>query len=295
MNSPSGDRRFTSLSAEDRQDRFANSGGVPIVDSEDGTTPYIEYQSIDRLLALQHPRTDEPAEWTFYVIGQVMELLFKLVHHELVTVRDELATGEVTAALHVLRRVDRSQTLLEDCWGPLEAISPVEFNRFRDELGSASGLGSYMFRQVEFVLGNKSEALARMHEPTLAADGVKTAFREPSVWDAAHRALVTQGFALSMELLDRDPATAYSPVAEVEEAWATVYRSPEKYPLLHDLAEALSLLAHRHHRWRSTHILVAERILGNKPGTGATAGVSWLQQAAQGRLFPELLSCRSLL
>jgi tryptophan 2,3-dioxygenase len=288
-------RRFASLTAADRQNRYTASGGSPVIESRYGTTPYIEYQSIDQLLNLQHPRTDEPAEWTFYVLGQVMELLFKLIHHELVTIRDHLIAGDVYAALHVLRRLDRTQILLENCWGPLEAISPAEFNHFRDELGSASGFGSYMFRQVEFLLGNKSAALARMHADTTAAAGVRTAFVEPSVWDAAHHILAAHGFPISAALLDRDPTSEYVPDAGVEAAWTVVHRSPTVHPLLHALAEALSLLAHRHHRWRSVHILVAERILGSKPGTGATAGIAWLQQAAQGRLFPELLSCRSLL
>jgi tryptophan 2,3-dioxygenase len=292
---PAKPRRFAPLTEADRQDRYTSSGGSPVIESSDDTTPYIEYQSIDQLLALQHPRSDEPAEWTFYVLGQVMELLFKLIHHELVTVREHLAVADVEAALRVLRRLDRTQTLLEDCWGPLEAISPAEFNNFRDQLGSASGLGSYMFRQVEFVLGNKSAALGRMHEQTSAADGVRTAFIQPSVWDAAHRTLAAHGFPVAAAILDRDPTSDYIPDAGVEAAWAAVYRSPAEHPRLHALAEALSLLAHRHHRWRSVHILIAERILGNKPGTGATAGVAWLQQAAQGRLFPELLSCRSLL
>ncbi|MFD3657789.1 tryptophan 2,3-dioxygenase family protein [Streptomyces sp. NPDC058620] len=47
--------------------------------------------------------------------------------------------------------------------------------------------------------------------------------------------------------------------------------------------------------WRATHVLAVERMLGNKPGTGGTAGVTWLQQLAHHRFFPELWSARSLL
>jgi tryptophan 2,3-dioxygenase len=283
------------LDEEARQRRAGATGGEPAMDAHPGRTPYAEYERIDELLALQQPRTNEPAEWTFYVLGQIMELIFKLLHHELVEVRDALLDDDMPGALHRLGRIGAVQQLLQSCWTPLETISPVEFNRFRDALGSASGLHSAMYRRLESVLGNKQPRLAALHEGTPDEAAVQSDLRSPSLWDAATRRLAEAGLAIEVRALSGDWAKPYKPEQSVEDAWTEVYRHPTDHPDLFQLGEALSTIAHNHHRWRAVHVLVAERILGDKPGTGATSGVAWLQRSAAHRIFPELLASRSRL
>ncbi len=282
------------LTEQARHERATRSAGEPIRDWPTGSTPYIDYQSIDTLLSLQHPRTDERAEMTFFVMGQVKELLFKLLYLEIRNVRDDLFAEDLEGAMWVLRRVDEVQRLLEGCWNVLAAISPSEFARFRDELGAASGLGSYMYRQVEFVLGNKSTRLASLHsEVPGITEQVTEALREPSAWDAANWLLAQRGHPIGRHFLDRDKERSYPPEDDVVAAWAAIYRDPDADPGAYRLAEALSDLAHRHHRWRGIHLLVVERILGSdKPGTGGTQGLEWLRQSADHRVFPELLLAR---
>jgi len=97
-----GPTPYSPLTESQRRERAARSGGQPIRESSGGSTPYIDYQRIDVLLSLQHPRTDEPAEMTFYVMGQVKELLFKLLYVELCRVRDELFDNRLERALWIV-------------------------------------------------------------------------------------------------------------------------------------------------------------------------------------------------
>ena len=59
------------------------TGGKPLVDFAGTSNPYVDYQSIDLLLSLQHPRSEGYDEMCFFVMGQVKELLFKAPHFEL--------------------------------------------------------------------------------------------------------------------------------------------------------------------------------------------------------------------
>lgn len=45
-------------------------------------TPYARYARLDELHSLQHPLSEAPAELSFIVTTQVMELLFGLLRHE---------------------------------------------------------------------------------------------------------------------------------------------------------------------------------------------------------------------
>jgi tryptophan 2,3-dioxygenase len=287
-------RAHVPLTEAERRNRASRSAGDPARDWAPGSTPYIDYQSIDTLLDLQHPRTDERAEMTLFVMGQVMELLFKLLYVETCRARDDLFTEDLDGALWVLRRTDESQRVLEACWDVLATVSPSEFVRFRDELGGASGVGSYMYRQLEFVLGNKSPGLAALHADVPGVtEEVAEALRAPSVWEAANWFLSTRGHSIGRAYLDQDPSLPHPPDDTVVAAWTAIYANPKADLSAYRLGEALSDLAHRHHRWRGIHLLVVERILGSeKPGSGGTEGLEWLRRSADHRVFPELLLAR---
>jgi tryptophan 2,3-dioxygenase len=46
-------------------------------------------------------------------------------------------------------------------------------------------------------------------------------------------------------------------------------------------------------RWRSLHVLMVERQIGAKTGTGGSAGVDYLRSTLDKRFFPELWALRS--
>ncbi|GAC1615483.1 MAG: hypothetical protein NVS4B13_09770 [Candidatus Elarobacter sp.] len=47
--------------------------------------------------------------------------------------------------------------------------------------------------------------------------------------------------------------------------------------------------------WRARYVLMVERMIGMKPGTGGSLGVSYLQTTLQRRFFPELWEVRTAL
>ncbi|MFJ9655744.1 tryptophan 2,3-dioxygenase [Streptomyces microflavus] len=254
------------------------------------TTEYIEYQSIDILLSLQRPHTDHVAEMTFYLSGQAKELLFKMVYEEVAAARLSLVTDRADEAAWGLRRAAIALEVLAKMWDILAAISPAEFNSFREELGEASGIDSYMYRMMEFSLGRKSESLARRHAgvPGVAED-VFRALHQSSLYDEALGLLNRRG------LLPETPRDGVWATDARLRAWARIYEESGPSSDLFRFSETLMDLAQAFSRWRALHLLLVERTIGNKAGTGGTTGVEWLRRSADHRFFPELWEARSVL
>jgi tryptophan 2,3-dioxygenase len=258
--------------------------------------PFANYVSSDVLLSLQRPGSQSAAEPAFMIMTQVMELLFKLVHTECLRARDLLENDDVAATLWTLRRLRYVCSVLISAWGVLGTLSPTEYGEFRDQFGQGSGFQSSMYRQLEFLLGNKDRAMAEAHRGEQAAyrDLVRT-LTEPSLYDAALRLLWRRGLPVPKSAVDRDWSRPYQEEDGIVAAWRTVYLERDRYGDLYLMAEALTDLAYDLGRWRSTHVLTAERMLGSKMGTGGTSGVNWLRRVAEQRFFPELWTVRSLL
>ncbi|WP_340564021.1 tryptophan 2,3-dioxygenase [Streptomyces sp. GSL17-111] len=284
-----GDRYRTKRSGSHLPQRFVDLYET----AAKGVAPkseYIAYQSIDTLLSLQQPHTDHPAEMTFYLVGQAKELLFKLVYEEICAARLSLVVDEADKAAWNLRRAAKALGPLTTTWDVLSGISPAEFNAFRDQLGSASGIDSFMYRMLEFTLGRKSESMARRHADVVGvSESVHRALHRSSVYDEALELLHRRGL-----LAGASGDGAWEPEA-ARQAWARVYQEHGPASDLFRLGETLVDLAHAFSRWRSLHLLLVERTIGNKPGTGGTTGIDWLRQAAEHRFFPELWEARSVL
>ncbi|WP_017572061.1 tryptophan 2,3-dioxygenase [Nocardiopsis halotolerans] len=257
-------------------------------------TPYVDYVGIDTLLSLQRPRTDEPAESSFIIATQVMELLFALVQERWEAARDALEADDVPGALAWLRRACNAQDVLNDSWGLLADMTPTEFNRFRDSFGEASGFQSHGYRKLEFLLGNKSAAMIRPHKGMSdVAKELTDLLERPGLYDAALRLLHRRGLPVPQDRVDRDWTRSYEASAEVEKAWLTVYADDTPGNELFLLAEALLDVAERVTRWRHRHLVAVKRTLGGRPGSGGSNGLRWLARNAEQDVFPELWSLRS--
>ena len=57
-------------SEKERQREVAKTAGMPITEFEGTSNPYIDYESIDLLLSLQHPRSAGYDEMCFIIMGQ---------------------------------------------------------------------------------------------------------------------------------------------------------------------------------------------------------------------------------
>ena len=59
------------------------------------------------------------------------------------------------------------------------------------------------------------------------------------------------------------------------------------------LAEKITALEYYFQEWRFKHMKTVARVIGQKPGTGGSAGVDYLVKALSLSFFPELWSMRT--
>ncbi|MER7754307.1 tryptophan 2,3-dioxygenase family protein [Kitasatospora sp. NPDC097643] len=251
-------------------------------------TPYARYARLEELHSLQHPRSKVPAELSFIVTTQVMELLFDLLRHEWTLAQQALREDDLPSALAALRRGTHVQDVLVESWDLLATMTPQEFNAFRSVFGEASGFQSSAFLHLEFLLGNKNAALLRMYDevPETLAE-LTGVLHAPGLYDDALALLARRGLPVRAEV----SAQRYQPDPAVADAWRRVYTDPE-FAALQPLGEALLDVAERVTRWRQRHLTAVKRTMGGKPGSGGSSGLSWLRKAAEQDVFPELWTIR---
>jgi tryptophan 2,3-dioxygenase len=242
---------------------------------------YADYLQLDTLLSAQRPQSDLHDEMLFVIIHQTKELWLKQMLHEVrfacALVRDD----RFAEAYKALSRVSRIQTVMTLSWDVLATLTPVDYSAFRDVLGTSSGFQSAQFREFEFRLGIKDPRFLDYYEGgTEGHAKLEAALAEPSLWDEANAALVRAGFAIDGE-------------GALKDGWLEIYRRPEEFFGLYQLAEKLVDLDDSLAAWRHKHLLTVERIIGMKKGTGGSAGAAYLASTLTKRAFPELWSLRT--
>ena len=88
------------------------------------------------------------------------------------------------------------------------------------------------------------------------------------------------------------------PVDDLERRRATllaIVRNRRRYPEEFYLSEALLSHDELFSSWRQRHVLMVERQIGSKTGTGGSTGASYLRKTLDKRFFPELWDLRSYL
>jgi tryptophan 2,3-dioxygenase len=255
---------------------------------------YGDYLGLDTLLSAQKPRSGAHDETLFIVIHQASELWIKLCLHEIGAAIAQIQQDDLGPAFKMMSRVARVQALLIQSWEILSTMTPFDYASFRASLGKSSGFQSFQYRVLEFRLGNKNAAMARVFESNKAvAKQVREALDGPSIYDASLALLARRGLNIPKNKLARDFAKPYVADPRVTDAWRAVYRNTEKHWDLYELAEKLVDLEYRFHLWRFSHMKTVERIIGSKPGTGGTSGVNYLKKALELTFYPELWAVRS--
>src|SRR5262249_57728292 len=125
------------------------------------------------------------------------------------------------------------------------------FVSFRARLDAASGFQSDQFRQIEFVLGVKSEqAIQRFSEHGRARSALERRYRAPTLWDAFLQYLARERYDVPAACLQRDPTTAPEPSPEIQQILIDLYRrdlkNAELCGRLVDLDEGIQERLYRH-------------------------------------------------
>ena len=265
-----------------------------MTDARDMT--YAGYLDLDVLLSAQKPISDQHDEMLFVVIHQTKELWLKQMLHEVALAQALVRAGDLTPAYKSLARISRIQAVMTQSWDVLATMTPADYLRFRDVLGSSSGFQSDQFRRFEAMLGLKDEKFLKFHvERPHAHAALKAAMDAPSLYDDALARLAAAGLPVPDAVLTRDVSQPYVPSPGVEDAWLEVYRHPREFWELYQLAEKLVDLDDALLTWRHKHVVTVERIIGRRMGTGGTAGVAYLAETLSRRCFPELWSLRTRL
>lgn len=289
-------RNIDDSTNESREAMVKTTAGEPMVNFAGKSNPFIDYHRNDLLLSLQHMRSTGHDEMVFIIMTQCKELTFKAIHYEAYNMRARIQADDVAGALALAPRIKRLFEYLVKTWDVLSTITTSGFNEFRDCLGVSSGQQSYMYRHVEFILGNKSVRLAQAHanNPDVYPQ-LEKSLHSRSLYDEILALLHRRGHAMPASALDRDWSQAYAADPQVERAWLEVYADPTPDNPLYQLGEALIEIADLFSQYRWRHFTSVERILGLKPGTGGSAGVGWLKHVVEHRFFPELWNIRTVL
>jgi tryptophan 2,3-dioxygenase len=257
-------------------------------------TSYGGYLRLDLVLSAQHPRSAHHDEMLFIIQHQTSELWMKLMVHELAAAIAHVRADRLAPCFKILARVKQVQRQLFEQWAVLETLTPSEYVQFRGVLGPASGLQSFQFRAIEFMLGNKNAAMLAVHrhDPEVHA-WLKALLEAPSLYDEFLRHLARRGMPVPAERVERDWSRPYERHAQVVAVFRRIYEAPEEHWDAYDMCEKLVDVEENFQLWRFRHVKTVERIIGYKPGTGGTAGVAFLRKTLERPLFPELIDVRT--
>jgi len=251
---------------------------------------YGSYLRLPQLLDAQHLESDPPAhdELLFITIHQVYELWFKQLLHEVAAARDAMSGGidggRLWWAQHLLARVHVIERVLVQQVDVLETMTPQDFLEFRQRLAPASGFQSVQFRELEFLSGAKDPSYVERFRGITEAEQrhLDARLAEPSLWDAFLDVLRSAGLAT-----DDDAAVSAS--------LRTAAHDRTQYAVVWALAEALLQHDELAAGWRARHVVMVERMIGSKSGTGGSSGSGYLRSRLPMRYYPLLWDLRSQL
>src|SRR5436190_9885291 len=143
---------------------------------------YADYLKLDQLLSAQQPRSDLHDEMLFIVIHQTKELWMKELLHELRLAIDLVQADRFAEAYKAMARISRIQAVMTLSWDVLSTLTPVDYLKFRNVLGTSSGFQSVQFRELEYRLGLKDPVfLDHYDEGTAERSRLQAALDQPSL------------------------------------------------------------------------------------------------------------------
>ncbi len=223
---------------------------------------YPGYLKLDAILSAQHPLAPAElgaqvyaAEHFFIVVHQAFELWFK---QELL----DLANASVALSLPS----DDPELALDH----LQRVASVQ-RLLTQQMVLFDHLSPRSFLAFRPYLGEASGSESKQYRDVERALGLRGTAGSP-IYTAFTKALERAG--LSLETLYQNPSRS-----------GALYRVAE---LLVDISEGFWLLT-------AAHVRIAERTIGQKPGTGGTSGVEYLARALEQKAFPELWDVRTRL
>ncbi len=223
---------------------------------------YASYLHLDEILNAQHPIAPfelgpqvHAAEQFFIIVHQAFELWFKQELLDLQCATDVLAPPGTNA---------------EVALDHLQRVAAIQ-RLLQQQMVLFDHLSPRSFLAFRPYLGTASGSESAQFRAVERALGLRGHAGSP-VYRAFRAALDQVG--LTLEELYKEPTRG-----------GALYRVAEA---LVDISEGFWLLV-------AAHVRIAERAIGQKPGTGGTSGVPHLAESLERRAFPELWEVRTKL
>ncbi len=263
-----------------------------------GSISYGSYLRVNDLTGLQ-TLVSEPGhhdELLFIIIHQTYELWFKQLLHELDTIASMMARGHVLAASRLVNRCVEIEKVLVRQISVLETMTPMDFLAFRDKLQPASGFQSFQFRELEYALGMRESRFLSNHvDDAIATARLEKRLSEPPIPEAFWALLRDRGFDTPSLHHDADASETEAVREQRVAALTRLYAEFESWYDLFLLAEALIEMDEQLLLWRQRHVMMVERVIGGRRGTGGSTGAGYLKTTLDKRAFPELWDARTVM
>lgn len=223
---------------------------------QDQDAPYAARLRLPELMAVAgvHDREHLDREM-FLATHKECEIKFDQIVLYLEDARDALVRRDGLAAVRRIKMLPAFMSVLIEQFGILAKLDPDSFEEIRADMGTASGFQSALWREIEFICGQ----------------------RRPSL-------VSTCGFT-EQERTRLGARLTETSLAAVFEQFQTATEPGGVGELV---AEGLRAFDEAVRRWRTRHADVAEQFLGDRTGTAGSSGVTYLRTVAQQRLFPAL-------
>jgi tryptophan 2,3-dioxygenase len=217
------------------------------------------------------------------VVHQAYELWFKVLLFELESARDRMFESDIPVSLHLFQRIHEIERLLVEQVSVLETMSPQDFLAFRTKLAPASGFQSVQFREIEAISGLEVRgASAHLGDTDDERNRLARRLEGPTLWDAFRSLLGSAGLPMPED----DPEARHRSLLEMA-------RDRERFSGPFAVSEALLTHDELFALWRLRHVLMVERMIGSKTGTGGSSGAGYLRATLDRRFFSELWELRS--
>ena len=331
---------------------------------------YSDYLQLDKLLDSQHPESKKYGneahdEMLFILVHQAYELWFKQILHEVnailpVLSQKQVPEKELSTINLRLERIHKIQEVMVDQIDILETMTPLDFLDFRDYLIPASGFQSIQFKEIEIILGLKSEFRINFDKESFYSrlnekdrTHLMALEEAPSMYDAVENWLARMPFlefgdfnfweqyqAAVKTMLDQDEKTLeeadylsdaekrfqlndlnntranfealldkekyeemkqqgvfrMSQEATLSAIFINLYREQPMLTAPFRLLQALVELDVNFTLWRSRHVDMVMRMIGNKIGTGGSSGHDYLRQTTMNnKFFRDLMNITTFL
>ena len=200
--------------------------------------------------------------------------------------RAESGGRDLWFARHLLSRMHVIERVLVQQVDVLETMTPQDFLEFRQRLAPASGFQSVQFRELEFLSGAKD---AGYLEPVPRPHRRRRSNASPGGWRS--RACGTA----FVHVLGGGRARHRPPTRPSRRRCARSPHDRSSYADIWGLAEALLQHDELAAAWRARHVVMVERMIGAKTGTGGSTGATYLRSRLDLKYYPLLWDLRSAL